>query len=231
MPPKILIGCPTAEEKAYCLDEYIQGLRDLTWKNAEFIIVDNSPTQEYAERMRAKGLRVINDVRLDDVKERIAHSRKMIRDLLLKGDYDYFLSLEQDVIPPPDLIERMLSAQVSVITGVYFTAYKIDNQIKMRPLVWKAHSDSAQMTFMNEEVRAAKGKIKNVVPVRASGLGVMLIHRNVLEKIPFRAVPESFDDMPFCQDLAKAGIQLYADLTIVCKHLVKFEGQVLVLPP
>ena len=231
MQPNVLIGCPTAEEKSYCLEPYLQGLRNITWQNKTIVIVDNSQTSQYAEQMRAKGLRVITDLRLEDVKERIAHSRNIIRDIVLSEGYDYFLSLEQDVVPPHDIVERMLASGKHAITGVYFTTYKINNEFKMRPLVWKKGVNAQIMIFMNEEVRAARGKTSEVVPIVASGLGCMLIHRSVLEKIPFRAIPESFDDMPFCQDLAKKGIQLYADLTIVCKHLVQVEGQVLMLPP
>ncbi len=228
--PQILIGCPNAVEKRYCLKQYVEGLKQLTWKDKEIFIVDNSPTSEFAEEMQKIELNVARDIRLENVKERIAHSRNIIRDKVLSEGYDYFLSLESDVIPPPDLIERMLAANVPAITGVYFTIYTVNGEPKMRPLVWKAHDDK-QMTFMNEEVKAARGKKREVVPVKASGLGCMLIHRSVLEKIKFRATTESFDDMPFCQDLEKNGFTLYADLTLICKHHVERNGQVYVLPP
>ena len=49
---KILIGCPTSEHKAYCLKEYLEGLKNLTYKDVNFIIIDNSKTDEYYNRIK-----------------------------------------------------------------------------------------------------------------------------------------------------------------------------------
>ena len=46
-------------------------------------------------------------------------------------DYDYFLSLEQDVIPPKDIIEQMLKSEKKIITGVYFNHNDIGGEIKL----------------------------------------------------------------------------------------------------
>jgi len=230
-PPKVLVGCPTAEIKDYCLKEYVDGLKALTYPNKDFLIVDNSQTGAYAEKIKGLGIPVVRDAPLEDVKERIAHSRNVLRDKALKEGYDYFLSLEQDVIPPADVIERLLKASVKVITGVYFTIYTFDGAPKMRPLVWKADpARPGQRMFMNAEVKAAQGKASDVQPISASGVGCILIHRDVFEKIRFRVANDTYDDMPFCDDCVANDFRVYADVALVCKHIVDMNGQKLVLP-
>ena len=105
--PRVLVGCPTADIKAYCLDEYAAGLKALTYPNKEFLLVDNSATPEYAKRIEKLGIPVVRDTRLEDVKERITHSRNVLRDTVLKEGYDYFLSI------PSCLSERQGCLKVS----------------------------------------------------------------------------------------------------------------------
>ena len=61
-----------------------------------------------------------------------------------------------------------------------------------------------------------------LIQVHKCGLGCVLIHRSVLEKIEFRYVKEleAFDDIHFSNDIIKNGFNIYADLSVVCKHLV-----------
>lgn len=229
---RVLVGCPTAEIKAYCLEEYVKGLKALTYANKDLLLVDNSATPDYAARIKALGIPVVTDPPLADVKERIAHSRNVLREKALKEGYDYLLSLEQDVIPPPDVIERLLQHNVKVITGVYFTIYDIDGEAKMRPLVWKQDPTNADnVIFMNEEVKAARGKKADLHEIASSGVGCILIHRSVLEKIKFRVANGTYDDMPFCKDAAANGFKVYADLAIICKHITNINEQILNLPP
>ena len=91
---KILIGCPTSDYKSYCLNEYIEGLKNLTFK-ADFIIVDNSKTDEYITKIKEliediKNFKVIKDTEwFEGAKDRIIHSRNLIREMALKENYDY----------------------------------------------------------------------------------------------------------------------------------------------
>ena len=225
MPPKILIGCPTADAKAYCLDRYAEGLKSLTYPDKDILLVDNSGTNDYFNRIKALGLPVEKDSPKAKVHDSIVHSRNMIREKFLKGNYDYFLSLEQDVIPPKDIIERLLASKKNVITGVYYTFYRFFGVPKLRPLIWKdVEGQPDKMQFMNTECRAALNSKEPVLKsIKACGLGCLLIHKSVLEKIQFR-VPENystFDDFMFCEDVRKLGEEVWADLSVQCDHLVE----------
>ena len=49
----------------------------------------------------AMGLKVIRDKWQPKARDRLVSSRNKIREYALENGYDYFLSLEQDVIPEP----------------------------------------------------------------------------------------------------------------------------------
>ena len=224
MLPKILVGCPTADAKAYCLDRYAEGLKSLTYPNFDILLIDNSSANDYFGRIKSLGLPVEKDSPKTKVHDSIVHSRNIIRQKFLDGNYDYFLSLEQDVIPPKDIIERLLANKKNVISAVYYTFYRFFGVPKLRPLIWKdVEGQPDKMQFMTPECRSAlNSPIPIIKKLKACGLGCLLIHRSILEKIEFR-VPENystFDDFMFCEDVRKLGEQVWADLSVQCDHLV-----------
>ena len=214
--PKILVGCPTSNHKEYCIEEYAEAIKNLTYLNYDILLVDNSQTEEYSKKLQKLGLEVKRDKYLERARERIVHSRNILREYALENNYDYFLSLEQDVIPPKDVLEQLLQHGKEVVTGVYFTKYTIQGKPVLKPLLWKAKGKTLE--FVEEE----KIIQPQLIIVKASGLGCVLISREVLEKISFRLSEENttYDDMTFCEDLHKQGISLYADTAIKCKHLI-----------
>lgn len=215
MEPRILVGCPTSDHKAYCLKEYAEALKKLTYKNFDILIVDNSKSRAYSKKMESMGLKVIKDDYRENARERIVKSRNIIREEAIKK-YDYLLSLEQDVIPPPDVIEKLLKHEKEIISGLYFT-YKTNEDKKTAvPVLWT--EDNGIRNLGEEEVMHDA-----VIKVEAAGLGCMLIKNEVLQKIRFRYEEESaaFDDMWFCKDAKEEGYKIFADTGVRCKHLIK----------
>lgn len=223
MYPKILIGCPTYEGKEYCLNQYIQAIKSLTYPNYDILLIDNSKDNDYFEKIKKLNIPVVKDTPVQTSHDSIVQSRNILRKHLLERDYDYFLSLEQDVIPPKNIIEQLLQHNKKVITGVYYTTYLFHGIPKLRPLIWADVSkNSDKMRFMNSECIAAKNlPYPLLTKIKMCGLGCILIHRSVLEKINFR-VPEdysTYDDFAFCTDVKKIGEDVWADLTIQCEHI------------
>ncbi len=230
--PRILIGCPTAEAKADSLDAYIVGLNALTYPNVDIVIEDNSLDEKYAERIRAHAneweknhpghtFRVIHSGHTSSrVRERIIHGRNVIREIALNENYDYFFSLEQDIIPPTDVIEKLLAHRKEVVGGVYYNRVQLGGKTQLTPLL---------MVFPNEEMKKKNQALwvgfthlfpSRLVEVASIGLGCVLIHRTVLEKVSFRIRENdpAFDDMHFAIDLRQKGIPMYADTSILCAH-------------
>ena len=225
VPPKVLVGCPTSDHKAYCLKEYVNALKALTYDHFDVLLVDNSKTDEYSRNIKDLGIPVIKDTYLEHAKDRIVHSRNILRDYVLKHNYDYFLSLEQDVIPPPNIIEQLLHHDKPVVTGVYFKEYDIVDKDKVvakkiLPLLYRAQDIKKEHLFQLSEPYL---KPNGLQPIDACGLGCVLIHKTVLHDILFRHVKEHppFDDMWFCHDALDQGFQLYVDMSVKCKHITK----------
>ena len=222
MLPKVLVGCPTAWMKEYCLDDYAQIVKSLTYPNYDILVVDNSPNNGYYNKIKNKGLPIIKDKYFEGAKDRIIHSRNILRDYILENNYDYFFSLEQDVVPPKDVIERLLKHNKNIISGVYFNFKIINNERKPTPMLWGKIDEKGNLQYLEEEKIFSPQLLK----IAACGLGCVLIHRNILEKIKFRYEKESgFDDVWFSKDARDNNLEIYADTSIRCLHITLREGK------
>jgi hypothetical protein len=218
MMPKVLVGCPTSDLKDYALELYAEGVKALDYPNFDVLIVDNSKTDDYFKKIKKLGLPVVKGPYNESARQRIIDSRNIIRQKVLDEGYDYFLSLEQDVVPPKDVIQRLLNHDKKIVTGVYFS-YQTNNDVTLLvPLLWKKVKGEEVRFMLEKEVLEPK-----LMEVGACGLGCILIHRSVLEKVKFRYDKEDkgFDDMWFCKDASDAGFKIFADTSVKCKHLIK----------
>ncbi len=230
---RVLVGCPTYEGYDYCLADYVRGVKNLTYKHYDAVLADNSKGDEYAKKIKEGGLGVVRGPHLSNVFERIVTSRNLLREKVLNERYDYFLSLEQDVIPPPHIIEQLMGHQKDIVSGIYFKVYDIkvkdrDGFVKDKkaalPLIFTFDEDPAKMNVCYpKDIEGNK-----FFQIRACGLGGVLIHRRVLEKVKFRYDPNknTFDDMHFCHDAIENGFEIWADASIKCKHLFMKKGDV-----
>ncbi|MDD5649904.1 MAG: hypothetical protein PHF86_05705 [Candidatus Nanoarchaeia archaeon] len=212
MNPKVLVGCPTSFHKKYALKEYVQAIKSLTYDNYDILIVENSENNDYFDEIK-KELPCMKDKWFENARERIVHSRNILRELTLK-EYDYFLSLEQDVIPPKDIIERLLEHNKKVISALYF---KTDPNGTLSPLLWIKDDVGIRKAYL-DEVEDDK-----LIEANAVGIGCILIHKDVLKEIKFRydKEKEGFDDVFFCDDVINKGFKIFCDTSIKCKHLIK----------
>ena len=216
---KVLVGCPTSFHKEYALNEYAKAVKNLSYKNYDVLLVDNSPDGNYLRKIKSLNLNAIKGPYFESARDRIVTSRNILKDESIKN-YDYLLSLEQDVIPPRDIIERMLKHNKKVITGVYFARNIIQGEKKLIPLAYKeipSENELPDMRPLNEfELN------KDLTKVISCGLGCVLIHKDILKWINFRYEKDkdSFDDRFFCIDLYRKKIPIYCDTSIICKHLI-----------
>jgi GT2 family glycosyltransferase len=226
MKPKILIGCPTCDHYKYCTQEWIDAVKSLTYDNYDILLIDNSETDEYFLEF-SKQVPMVKTRRITNLKELIARDRNLLREKAVNEGYDYFLSLEIDVIPPKDIIERLLKHNKKVVSGVYYKEYavtmkkqgEIVRQFKKAlPLVWVDHGDDKMRQLDPKEVAGDK-----LIESKLSGVGALLIHRDILEKVEFRVVPNTVqcDDSWFAEDIQKLGFKNYVDTGVKCRHLIK----------
>lgn len=216
---KILVGCPTSDSHEYCLNEYVDMIKNLTYKNYSILLVDNSKEKDYFQKIKDLGIPVIKGPYYEGALKRVVTSRNIIRQHVLDEGYDYFLSLEQDVIPPKDIIEKLLAGRKSIVTGVYFKPCQKEQEYS--PMLWGNYNKGNENVqyFSTNFILSHKGLLK----VDACGLGCILIHRSVLKKIRFRYEEDLrvFDDMHFSIDVKKNDFQIFANTEAVCKHLLE----------
>ena len=218
--PNVLIGCPTSYHKRYCLKAYIDGLRKLTYPNATFIMVDNSQDDVYFNELKAVTADIPNFILqkgpwFDGAKDRITASRNQIREFAIREGYDYHLSLEQDVMfQDPDAVQRMVAHGKEVVVGVVIGEQLVNGVWAPAPMLYvDSQVDPEKMWFLDP----AEIKKPQLIAVRATALGCVLISRAVLEQIVFR-YEGGFDDMMFSLDVRNAGFKIYCDTTIRTEH-------------
>jgi GT2 family glycosyltransferase len=217
---KLLVGCPTSFHKEYSLKEYADSVKSLDYNNYDILIVDNSQDDVYLNKIKEYGLNAIKGPYFKGAIKRIIESRNILRKYVLDNNYDYFLSLEQDVIPNKDILNKLISHNKEVVSGIYFVHNIINNQKKLIPQVFielkNKTNELPDMRWLTETEFLSNKLIKIV----SCGLGCVLIHRKILEKIEFRSENNNFDDRFFGIDLYKKNIPMYCDTSVKCKHLI-----------
>ena len=218
--PKVLVGCPTFRGKNYCLKEYADRVKSLSYDRYDVLLVDNSEKDGYCENIKAFGLDCVRDGFVSGVKKRLAKSRNVLRKEVLDGGYDYFLSLEQDVIPPVDVIERLLACNKPVVSAVYtrlITVVKGD-EIVAREQIPVLYGATPENKVALLPMQAIQGQ--GVIRIYGGGLGCLLIHRFVLESIMFQIgdPAKGCDDMYFFTDLQAHKIPAFAHTEVLCAH-------------
>ena len=228
MKPKILVGCPTYELFEYCLDKYSKAINSLTYSNYDILLVDNSKEDNYLKKIKSLNLTVKKCPYSNLARARIVASMNILRDYVLKNNYDYLLSLEQDIIPPKDVIQQLLKHNKKIISGVYFVyqnQYSTEQQKYLIPVAWVTDEEFSIGNLDGVSVRLMHPKEteeNKVIKVVSCGTGCLLIHRDILEKIKFRYDEffPYFHDNWFCRDAFYQGFDVWMDTSIKCKHLI-----------
>src|SRR3989344_246742 len=148
MAQRVLVGCPTSFHKEYCLKEYAESIKSLAYKHYDILLVDNSPNDEYLQKIKSLGINAIKGPYNENARDRIVISRNILKEYAIKNNYEYLLSLEQDVMPPKDIIERLLGHNKKVISGIYFARNAIGNGISLIPLAYKEIPSKEELPSM-----------------------------------------------------------------------------------
>jgi len=106
--PKILVGAPISDMHAYCFDEFINAITSLSYPNYNILLIENSKTDTFYEKIKNKA--PIHKITYQKrARERVTQAHNYLREKVINEDYDYLFILDQDVIPPKDVLERLTS--------------------------------------------------------------------------------------------------------------------------
>jgi hypothetical protein len=105
------------------------------------------------------------------------------RDKFLQGSYDYMWTMESDMVAPPDALEELLSVEADVAYGLY--------AFRRHPFDWNAYIEMDEANMLGFPLsgipKRAQAALQGGEVLRTDGvgLGCTLIHRKVLERVPF----------------------------------------------
>lgn len=165
-----------------------------------------------------------NDDPALDPKDNITAKHNQMRARLLNLAYDALLTIEADMIVPPDALVKLAEVEASVVYAPY--ASRHHPMILTFPAIdgYKGRSISADEALW----RPSFGQ---VIACEGVGFGCTLIHRRVLEAVEFRrdtrsAIRRQFaDDWTFALDVKEAGFVSAAHLGVLCGHIQR-DGRV-----
>lgn len=145
-------------------------------------------------------------------------AREFLVDKALKYAVDYFFFLDDDVYPPKDVLELLLSARKNVISGVYWT-----KGVPSFPVY--STKGEKHVTNFNPP--------NKVFEIVATGLGCFLISMDVLAKIPKPRFPFLYplemdgaflagEDYAFCYKVREIA-PIWCHSQVLCDHFSAYD--------
>ncbi len=217
--PRVLIGCPTSYRHQHSIKPFIARLKKLTYPNFNVLFVDETEKDGYADYLKKEGYTVIkNYPKSADKIGRIIENRNTLIKKFLEENYDFLLFLDSDVIPPNDVIERLIRHNAAITAGVYAANQLVNNKQKIAPVLrglteYKEYSRVIEL----EEIEGER-----FFEIFGCGFGCCLIKRAVLEKVSLRynLHLNSSEDFIFCYDArTKYGFKTFVDTSVKCTHM------------
>ena len=163
------------------------------------------------------------------------HQYQKGRETFLRGDYDALLVIEDDMIPPPDALKRLAAVMAKnrsckVVHGVYEYRHgvKVVNILK-RYYPWPKQARNPGESLSTQPGQLKDAQRKGVIDCSGSGLGCILIDREVVERIPFDEHPrdkECYFDFPWTMAVYQHPYRMMADMSVECGHIDE-SGEVL----
>jgi hypothetical protein len=127
----------------------------------------------------------------------------------------HILFIDDDIKPPKDGLQRLLSHNKDVVTGLYLM-----KKWPHQPVIFDGSDVPGNVRWHMLE----DGE-QGLIPIKNCGFGFVLIKTEVLKKLkdPWVTLgdpsPESWcDDVPFFNKIVAAGYEMFCDLDIRCGH-------------
>lgn len=179
-------------------------------------------------------INIVNTIRVNG--NQIARQRQSLWDFWSDlSDSEWLLWVDSDIIVTPQVLKLLWDAADKktrpVVSGVYFVSSQNEQSLmEPVPAIYKETGDPYRtqviMPFPENEI----------IPIDVAGFGLMLMHRSIIEPVKQAAgdisvfgenqqAKDKFisEDVSFCRNLKKAGIQLYAHTGATVQHMKTFS--------
>jgi len=141
----------------------------------------------------------------------------------LSTDNDYLLFIDGDIIINESAFEKLMDADKGIVTGVY----KKKSMLTDETTIFKIDDNS---NFINLKLSDIP---QELFEIDACGFGCVLIKRDIVrtimektKKFPFKFIfsnPSISEDIYFCNECNKNGIEIWCDGTARVLHIGKFN--------
>jgi len=218
--PRVLVAAPTYRGKDYIFHQWYKIITNLSYKNYDWLVVDNSKGTSYQSKLRRQGYKKIIHLPRDTTSRRsIAHSTEYIRQYALDNGYDYIMMIETDIIVPVDIIQRLLNKNKDIIGGVYEVGVKGSTDAPRRICIQQPYQDNLLEFVEVEEGYKMLGQ--GIQQVGGMGLGCVLIKKNIFKEFPFKYTDRysMHTDSIFYLDLKAKDIPVYVDTNLMLEHI------------
>lgn len=242
MDKKVLVGAPVYGGMKYCINQFIESIKNFSYKNYEILLVDNSDGDELFNELKEKGLNVIKDRNPEEFKmKRVVSSRNIILSYALENEFDYILMMDSDVIAPKNVIEELLSCNKDIVSGLYSAYFTVNGKTKLLPGAWallteEEFNEVKENYNLPEHIKSRfdmprhltkeEADSNSLMGVFMPSAGCMLISRNVFEKVRYGSLEEygkikKADDLFFIEKAREFGFEPFCFAKIKCEHLLK----------
>jgi len=144
--------------------------------------------------------------------------RNLIADWAVRG-FDYLFSVDSDIAFAPDTLEKLLAHDKDLVSGLYI-------QRKPGQHILEVYEENGRGGVTN----IPYDKIRNLglVQIASCGFGCVLVKSNVLRTVgyPQFKYHSALDhkntvseDVDFCRKATAAGFTLWADTSVLCRHI------------
>lgn len=218
--PKVLIFTITYSGKEYCYEQFAEGVSKINYPNARHIWIDNTEGDEYYELLKSRGHEVFKVARGNNSREALARSQNFARNIALKEDYDYMLSIESDILEiPADIVQQLIGCSRDVVGCLYPIGPK-NNRKPCITMPGRGENGMLITRLIHDEEFKQMLQSPGLYSVNGCGLGCTLISRPVFEKIGFSYFPSSraHSDAFFANDVWKNGFRLFVNTEIILLH-------------
>ena len=231
--PKIVVGCPVWN-RAWALPQYLKALRDLEYPNKAFLFLEDNSTDDTLPILETfQGVcpnqTWITRAAIPDTAGhrrgeygrdgyvRMAALRNRFLDLFLETDGDYLLSIDSDVIAPPDTVRRLLE----LMDGATIAGAALCNEAGKR---LDGRTAGNFMVKQGEQIiHPDTYPLSGVMNVAVVG-AVSLIPRQVIANGARYKPHKQGEDLGFADEAHKRGYRFLVDLDCKCDHrMVEFD--------
>lgn len=148
--------------------------------------------------------------------DNVVYKYRRAQEIFLRGDWDRFIAVEQDMLLPEDAfirLDNMHKMGSDVAYGLYVFRHGRNR--------WSAftHLEESGGQSVSDNRDRARRWFGTIKPVAGVGFGLTSITRHVMHALPFRRGGSACNDWYFASDANKAGYIQRCDLGLVCGHM------------